>query len=368
VAVTSGLLEVLDRDELQGVIAHEIGHIKNLDIRFMTLASVMMGAVLLISDLFLRSQWYGGGSYRRRRSRDDQGGAQALLLVIAMVVAILAPICAQALYFACSRKREYLADASGALFTRYPEGLASALEKIAGHAGRAASAREMNRAVAPLLTVNPLQSLSASTVFSTHPPTDKRIAVLRSMGGGADPAAYQAAYRKVVGGGPLLRSRPATQRPVAARAPSPEPKEAAAARAKEVTGLLDRMGNLIPVACPCGVTIKVPQGLDHAAVPCPRCGRRHEVPAAKEVPLEERAEAGSGPGPSGAAAPPLRFERRGTGWDSFRCACGRTIQVSPALMVGAFRCPRCAREIRIETPAGPRAGGATGKRDLELRS
>ena len=153
VAVTSGLLRRLNRDELQGVIAHEIAHIQNLDVRFMTLASVMIGAIVLIADMFLRSLWYGGG---RRRSSSSRGGGQAQLVIlgVALLLAVLAPLAAQLLYFACSRRREYLADACGARFTRYPEGLASALEKIAAKAGQGS---KVNRSLAPLYIVNPLQ-------------------------------------------------------------------------------------------------------------------------------------------------------------------------------------------------------------------
>ena len=157
VAVTSGLLKRLNRDELQGVIAHEIGHIKNLDIRFMTLASVMLGSIVLISEIFVRGFLYSGA--RRRSSRSGDGGqAQVVILVVALLVAILAPIVAQILYFACSRQREYLADASAARFTRFPEGLASALERISR---RAASKEKVSRALAPLYIVNPLQARAA---------------------------------------------------------------------------------------------------------------------------------------------------------------------------------------------------------------
>src|SRR5207244_1620157 len=132
-----------------------IGHVHNLDIRFMTMASVLLGSIVLIADTFMRMQFYGMG--RRRSSRDDEKGGQlaVIFFVIAIALAILAPIFAQLLYFACSRRREYLADASSAQFTRYPDGLASALAKIEGSAP---SMQLKNRAVAPLFIINPLQS------------------------------------------------------------------------------------------------------------------------------------------------------------------------------------------------------------------
>jgi len=136
VAVTAGLLARLNRDELQGVIAHEISHILNRDILFVTLAGVMLGSIVLLSQVFLRGMFYSSmmGSRRRYSSGSGGGGgyAQIIMLVLAIVVAILAPIMASLLYFALSRRREYLADAGATRLTRYPEGLASALEKIAG--------------------------------------------------------------------------------------------------------------------------------------------------------------------------------------------------------------------------------------------
>ena len=149
VAVTSGLLKRLNRDELQGVVAHEIGHIKNLDVRFMTIAAVMVASITIIADLFLRSLWFGAG---RRRSSKIDPRAQMIVLVATIALAVLAPIFAQLLYMATSRKREYLADASAARFTRYPDGLASALEKIALHP---AKSKSVNRALAPLFIINP---------------------------------------------------------------------------------------------------------------------------------------------------------------------------------------------------------------------
>ena len=174
VAVTTGLLHRLNRDELQGVIAHEIGHLKNQDVKFMTLAAVMLGSIVMLSEIFLRSLRFGGRSSRRSESRGGGGQAQLILLVIAIAFAILGPLFAQVLYFACSRKREFLADASAAQFTRYPEGLASALEKIAGASMPVTCA---NKTTAPLYIVNPLAATGQSlSLFSTHPAGSGRVA------------------------------------------------------------------------------------------------------------------------------------------------------------------------------------------------
>jgi heat shock protein HtpX len=370
VAVTTGLLRELDRDELQGVIAHEIGHITNGDIRFMTMASVMLGTILIISDLILRSLWYGGGRSVRRRGSKVDPRVQIAILLIGILFAVLAPILAQVLYFASSRKREYLADASSARFTRYPAGLASALEKISA---RASSLGSMNRAIAPLLTVNPAQGLRAASIFSTHPPTERRIAVLRGMGGKAGLLDYEAAFKKVSGGGArILGLRTLTSaKSLAARSPSPEATAAAAAksaaldRARDVCLLLDRLGGLLAIACPCGLRIKLPQDLDRPSVACPRCGREHEVPRAGSTPAGEAAMGAGAPGSPGAAPaasplPPLRYERRSAAWESFRCECGRTIQLSPILQAPSVICPACRREIEIVLPGQGGPGGQGG--------
>ncbi len=181
VAITSGLLEKLDRDELQGVIAHEIAHIRNYDIRFMMLMSVMAGLIVLLSDFFIRSSWFGFGG-GRRRSRDSDGGGGGYFFLIALLLAILAPLIAKLIQLAVSRKREYLADATSVQFTRYPEGLARALEKIASDEEPLEVA---NRATQHLYIVNPLQQYKwgSESMFSTHPPIARRIALLNEISG-----------------------------------------------------------------------------------------------------------------------------------------------------------------------------------------
>lgn len=181
VAITTGLLEKLDRDELQGVMAHEMSHIRNYDIRFAMLMAVMVGVIALMCDYFRRMVFYGGRSRRRsRRSGGGRGGgpAQAIILIVALLLAILAPLFAKMIQMAISRQREFLADASAAELTRYPEGLARALEKIAGDREPLEAA---NRATQHLYIINPLRALGGNA-FSSHPPTAERIARLRSIG------------------------------------------------------------------------------------------------------------------------------------------------------------------------------------------
>jgi len=178
VAITTGLMQKLNRDELQGVMAHELSHVGNRDILYATMVGILVGSIALMADFFLRSFFWGGG--RRRRSNSEGGAAGIILIVIALALAVLAPIFAKLLQLAVSRQREYLADASAAKLTRYPEGLASALEKIAGD-------REVlevaNRATQHLYIVNPIKPFEkrASSLFSTHPPIQERIARLRAM-------------------------------------------------------------------------------------------------------------------------------------------------------------------------------------------
>src|SRR3990172_35257 len=177
VAVTEGLLEKLDRSELEGVIAHELSHIGNRDMLLSTAVVVLVGFISILSDIFLRSTFFGGG----RRSKGSGGQAQAILMLIGIVLAILAPIAAMLIQLAISRKREFLADASGALLTRYPEGLASALEKISAYSG---PMRRANDATAHLFIANPFGAKAKRGLhrfFMTHPPIEERIKVLRSQ-------------------------------------------------------------------------------------------------------------------------------------------------------------------------------------------
>jgi len=172
VAVTRGLLENLEDEELEGVVAHELSHVRNYDIRVMTLAAVLAGSLVMISDIFLRSTRYSGSS----RGGRGRGSGAGVLLLIGVLLAILAPLIAQLIKLAISRQREYLADSSGALLTRYPEGLARALEKIAADK---TPLRHVSEATAHLYIKNPLTAGFFGNLFSTHPPIEERIRRLR---------------------------------------------------------------------------------------------------------------------------------------------------------------------------------------------
>ncbi len=180
IVVTTGLLEKLNRVELEGVIAHEMSHIKNYDVLVQTLTVVMVGIVALLSDWMRRTFWWGGGRGRKAGKGKGGGGAGAIVLMVALILAILSPLIAQLIRFAVSRRREFLADASGAMLTRYPPGLASALRKIAADREPLEVA---NKATAHLYIVNPLKDIGGAVnkLFSTHPPIEERIAALEKM-------------------------------------------------------------------------------------------------------------------------------------------------------------------------------------------
>ncbi|MFH1835253.1 MAG: M48 family metallopeptidase [Methanobacteriota archaeon] len=178
VTVTTGLLKTMNRQELEGVIAHEMSHVKNLDIRFMMLTTVMVGLTTLLSDFILRSMWYGRGG---RRNRDGGGGAQTAILIVGIVFAMLAPLVGQLIKLAISRQREFLADANAAVLTRYPPGLASALEKIKKDPDPLVD--KANKAAAHLFISTPFRNTKGfvAGMFSTHPPIDERIKKLQEM-------------------------------------------------------------------------------------------------------------------------------------------------------------------------------------------
>jgi len=183
VAVTTGLRDKLNRDELQGVIAHEIGHVRNYDILFALMMAMMVGVLVLLCDVFLRSLWFGGGRRRSSRSRgsDKGGGAgMAILMILALVLAIVAPILARIIQMAMSRQREYLADASAVQLTRNPLGLANALAKISDDPEVLEVA---NRATAHMYIVHPIKKFEdrASSVMDSHPPLKDRIQRLMSL-------------------------------------------------------------------------------------------------------------------------------------------------------------------------------------------
>jgi len=284
VAVTAGLLAKLNRDELQGVVAHEISHILHRDILFVTLAGIMLGSIVLLSQVFLRGMFYSSmGSRRRYSSGSGSGGGQMqlVLLVIAIIAAILAPILAYLLYFALSRKREYLADAGAARLTRYPEGLASALEKIAGDPSPQLAS--VNKVTAPMYIANPFKRKGhtrLSDLTSTHPPTSERIRILRELTHGASFKEYSDAFTKVTHKPTVVPAAALTKEDIALRQASEEAKKQVLRekQMRQVGDIMRRVNQFIFLTCACGLKLKIPPNFKAPKVACPRCKRTLEIP------------------------------------------------------------------------------------------
>jgi heat shock protein HtpX len=288
VAVTTGLLQRLNRDELQGVIGHEISHIQNRDVLLMAMCSVLLGTIVILSWYASRILFFGGmgGGRRGSSSRGGSGGGgtgQLIILAVAIILMILAPIMAQLIYFAVSRKREYLADASSAQYTRYPEGLASALEKIAASPVPLKSA---NKATAPMYIMNPFRKKgrAAADLSSTHPPISERVRILRAMAGGASFAEYNTAYKQVrnTGKGVMPPSALAFSKYGVTSIREAEPqrmneRQYKIDQTREISDVLWRQNNYKTIRCECGTRFRIPPGFKSNKVRCPHCGIVHQI-------------------------------------------------------------------------------------------
>jgi len=371
IAVTAGLLTRLNRDELQGVVAHETSHIMNRDSQFLTLASIMLGSIVLISQVFLRGMWFSGGSSRRYRSSKDSssGGGGAIIMVAAIVLAILAPLFARLLYLSISRKREYLADACAVQLTRYPEGLASALEKISDNDVPLEAA---NKVTAPMFIADPLalKGVNLSGWSSTHPPIAERVAILRAMSQGASLVSYEHAFAKATGKAsrliPASALRADKNITIRAADPSVVKEQSEKKDARDVMDLMRAVNGYAFLVCACGLKIKVPPDMKETEIKCPRCGRANEIPRAQvsefaqvaaavgaivgtqktqpgaQIPFAQPASEAPGP------QQPLEYQRRTPGeWETFSCSCGHTLQLSPLFSATQMKCPNCGTITRI---------------------
>jgi heat shock protein HtpX len=289
-AITSGLLDKLSRDELQGVVGHEMAHIKNRDIRLMLFASVLLGSIVILAWYASRILFYSGmsgGGRRKSSSGGGGGGAQIIILIVGLVLMILAPIIAQIIYFAISRKREYLSDASSALYTRYPEGLASALEKLQTNSTQVKNA---NKATAPMYISNPFykKGMAVNDLFATHPPLEDRIHILRAMSG-ASYADYEKSYEKFKKSRVVPASALAGVQNVGLREASPETgsetvesKKAQTdeqiEKVRETSDLMWRMNNYQTITCEnCGTRLRLPPTYKAPLIRCPHCGHVNQV-------------------------------------------------------------------------------------------
>lgn len=356
VCVTAGLLAMCDRDELQGVIAHEIGHIVNRDVLYLTVAATMLGAVTIISDSLLRSLRYAPAA--RYRSSGSSGGKNPVnvwLILVAFVFIIISPILSRILYFSISRKREFLADATSARLTRYPPGLASALEKIMLFPGTLTTAP---RVTAPFYTVNPYKQDLEGSLFATHPPLPQRIRILRSMGTGASFREYVKAYWTVTKTHTPLIPVDDMHLGESVEIRAPSPQESAAGKAGDI---IRAMNSFVFIPCACGMKMKIPPEFARGDIRCPRCGRSHMV---KEPDLQSAGEIlstsaafthGDGPprdagGSSSFMPGDSQVEQRVPGaWQSLTCrSCGRAIPLSPAFTLPQVTCTGCGNTIRVE--------------------
>lgn len=356
IAVTAGLLGKLNRDELQGVIAHEMSHILNRDVLFMTYAATVMGTIVLISEIYLRSLWFSGGSSRRHSGKSSGGGqAQMVMMVIAIALAILSPILAQMLYFAISRKREYLADACAVRLTRYPQGLASALSKISGGAG---DMQKESKILRPLYISDPKQGAAAlSSLGSTHPPIADRIKILRKISGSAGFESYNRAYSKISGKKcGFMPESAKTEKDFAIRQASVEAEKPLdnKGQARNVGDMIMAANSFAFLQCKCGMKMKLPPGYDKSKVTCPRCKTIHAVPMAEFAGVMAGMNAAIPDitaNKKTPAQPPkkLTYHRKSKGsWESFKCRCGHLQQVSPVFKASHLTCKACKSRIEIK--------------------
>lgn len=338
VCVTRGLVENLNRDEIQGVIAHEMSHILNRDVLFMTFAGVMLGTITMLSNVMLRGTVFANSGNRRSRKKGGFSGGHPVMILIILLFAIVAPVLARIFYFTISKKREYLADASAARLTRYPVGLASALQKIAKHS----SVDFVSKITAPMFIVNPqFAGADEDSVFSgsTHPPVYKRIAILTQLqhGGKVSLENYQKLYEKELStSGLFSKTTLESDKSEAVRAESTE--KFTESRTDVADVILANTGFKI-VTCECGLKIKLPPSDLRMKVVCPRCRKELAVSG------QSTAETGNG-------GDELVFRRKNkNSWESFPCQCGKfTFQLSPLFRGTYAVCKRCKTKVRIEYP------------------
>ena len=338
ICVTRGLVENLNRDEIQGVIAHEMSHILNRDVLFMTFAGVMLGTITMLSNVMLRGTVAANSSSRRSRKKGGFSGGHPAIFLIILLFAIVAPILARIFYFTISKKREYLADASAARLTRYPIGLASALEKIAKHS----SVDFVSKITAPMFIVSPhFTGGDEDSLFSasTHPPIYKRIAILTQLqhGGKVSLENYQKLYEKELStSGLFSKTTLESDKSEAVRAESTE--KLTGSRTDVADVILANTGFKI-LTCECGLKIKLPPSDLRMKVVCPRCRKELSV-SGQSVSVTEN------------GGNELVFKRKNkNSWESFPCRCGNfTFQLSPLFRGTYVVCKHCKTKVKIEYP------------------
>ena len=363
ICVTAGLLAICSRDELQGVVAHEMGHITNRDVLFMTVAATMLGAVTLIADSFLHSLRYAPiARYRSSSSKPGKGLINVWLIVLGFFLVIFSPILSRILYFTISRSREYLADATSARLTRYPEGLACALEKIMLSPEKLTTAL---KATAPFYITNPYKQDLEDSLFATHPPLGQRIKILRLMSTGASFKDYVKAYwavththKELIAASDMkLGERITIRDPSPPTLQSPPGSRVTAGKAGDI---IRAMNQFVFIPCECGMKMKIPPEFARGEIRCPRCNRPHMVKAPDQQAMSailantaafSKSEQPEEPekAKTDALIKGYQEETRIPGtWQSFTCnSCGRIVQVSPAFKLPQFNCTHCGHLFKV---------------------
>jgi len=333
-----------------------MSHILNRDVLFMTFSGVLLGSIVFLSHVFLRSMWFSrGGSRFRSKSSKGGGQLQLILIVVAVVMAILAPLMARLLYLAISRKREYLADASAVRLTRYPEGLASALEKISNNHFEMKTA---NKATAALYIANPLKQkgMRLSNLTSTHPPMNERIQILRNISHGANFIDYQNAFTTIKGKQNIIPSSGIREKKkinIRTAVVSTQAKSTKKST-RDLGDLMRAVNKYMFLSCACGLKMKLPPNFKKDKINCPRCGRINHVPIAELAAMSgmiagnEETDIIRNNEP--AKQDSFVYNRTGKGWESFSCRCGSPKQLSPAFNKSSFVCNKCGRKIVVKGP------------------
>ncbi|MCF7919313.1 MAG: M48 family metalloprotease [Candidatus Cloacimonetes bacterium] len=377
IAVTSGLLAICNRDELQGVIAHELSHIINRDSLFLEVCRSTLGMVVMLRDFLLRSLYWGsmsGASYRGSSSSKGKGSALNLVFVVlGIIFAILAPVMIQIIYFALSREREYLADAESAHLTRYPPGLASALTKIAYSTH---SMDDVDKVTSASFIDQPYGDVIVNNKGSgTHPPIWNRIRILKNMAGGAGFIDYQKAYNEVMQhkadfmpesmlsskfNAPFRGAESLTDEPAFIESKEQFNALVENSRGEDIVRLSEDYGF---INCECGIKIKIPPEYKKLEIKCPRCGRNHilefKLQNALADMLDETVETGAAAGiihevlnsdkgdPDYSDEDEQVYHRKNEGWEEITCKCGGKVQLSPTFVGSFVHCRKCQRKIKI---------------------
>lgn len=376
IAVTAGLLSVCNRDELQGVIAHEISHIINRDSMLLEVCRSTLGMVIVLRDVMLRSMYWGSlgkSNYRSTSSKSRSSKLDIVFMILGIIFAIIAPLLIKLIYFALSRRREYLADAVAAKLTRYPAGLASALTKIAYSTH---SLNKVDKVTSAAFIEYPDNDVIVSgRGTATHPPIWNRITILKKMSGGAGYIDYQKAYREVMHPDKAFMPESMADNKFevplrGAFALSDEPGVISSAEDMKVLEQEQRTDDVIRLTedfgfinCECGMNIKIPPDYKKYEVRCPRCGRVHVLEDKMQTALASMLDETVDNGDAAAIINQMIkedaqqdysreekqvYERQGNKWEKIKCRCGADVEISPTFVGKFITCRKCKRKIIIQ--------------------